>query len=511
MKFLICLFLLLASTIVYAETVPASDYWYITSKNRGGTDPTVGGPYTTLTCPGGAAASSTADLCFTCNISNSSGCTKPGTKWGSSYCPTNAIYAKYANGLVYCTVPANSVGLYTGTFNQATGVYVGGSWIVVPSAQANASCSAGKVYNSVTRVCDIPVPPPNTNLVGASFLGLAGLVGVGLGIVAFSPIGISLGLATTVTSGLLALGMMGSSDTTTAEKAANVYSPITVELDPTKSLVSPAINNGSAAKINKSSSKTLQPAGGDAKNVWSTAANGKKILTQTGSTGSRVVGEIEADGKTAVIYGSETKPVNTHVQVETDGSALVAHGGFISSRNGSSGAATKVAVIEIHNFNSEGAKVAKNQYSNNVNQDGSSVDHVTIGSGSGGDGSANSCGSINCEATQQIIKNTLVDIKTDLSKQADTTGLQAGMTDGNVNPSTLQSSMMQGAPDTVKNFGSFAVVEHTSECPVLTIPFNGQSYTMDSHCTLADNFRPQMIALMNVVWGFIAFMIVLGA
>ncbi len=58
---------------------------------------------------------------------------------------------------------------------------------------------------------------------------------------------------------------------------------------------------------------------------------------------------------------------------------------------------------------------------------------------------------------------------------------------------------------------NFQTPAHSSECPKPTFQIFQKSIVMDSHCTIAEQFRPQITSVMLTVWILVSLFIVLSA
>jgi hypothetical protein len=407
------LFLLLAPSFVYAATVPASSHWYIKSKNRGGTDPTVGGPYATITCPSGAAASSPQDTCFTCNISNISGCSYAATKYGFDYCPANAIdTTPGATVAATCTVPANYSGFYSGTFNQTTGLYQNGVWSVVPTSSLSTVCPSNNIYNNITRTCNIN---PQSNNILPLLGGIVGIALAGAGLAVSSPLLLAGGLAVAAHAAILGMAYQSTVDTSKPTAAANALAPkgFSFELDPSKSLIAPQKNDNTPAQVVLDTAKNLKPKGGNGTTLkWTQDTNNNHVLTENSGSGQRTVATIDASGKNATAYRGESEPISTFVTFADDASSVVIHSAPITTTNPNTLQPTKTYAANVYNYASDQVYISEATYMAPTNIDGSTVSPSTI--------QQKVCDPnlVNCESTQRQVLNA-IDAGNNNIKQSD--------------------------------------------------------------------------------------------
>jgi hypothetical protein len=347
--------------------------------------------------------------------------------------------ANSTNNAGTCSPNAGFNAVYSGTYTN--GAYSGGSWSI---KTVGSECPANSQYE-ITGTCSAPVAPVPTHQILGSVAALIGLAIAGAGFVTAAPIVLAGGLALAAHGALFASGHITNPDFTTATKAANTTKQLTIELDPTKSLLNPPINNSTEPSAVISPTKTIQPKGGNASNVWSTKSDGSKELTNYSPNGPRVVGSISADGTTATVYGSPTSPspVTTRTQVASDGSSHVVHSGSIPSKNPTTGAVTSTAVVVSNVYDSTGLPVSSTVNVSSTNADGSSTAPATV--------TQFSCepNQPNCEATQRLVFNSIDDIKNNLNGQGVDVNVPLNGIEGRLNNSL----------DTVKEANTIALLD----------------------------------------------------
>lgn len=427
-----------------------------------------------------------------------------GTCARSATCASGAYYPTLGAAIAY-TCPENSTA--SGSICIANAGYStinqDGTWSVVPTQNINSLCGALQDYKASTSTCGYM--ESFTSGLSVALTGLGVVIGA-IGLIVSAPLVAGVGGAIALLGGVSSISINGNDSDSTSPASGS--QPLNVRL----SSSAPASSGSTPSVVYDATENKFKPDGSGATGSWS--QNGATGEWETTPDSKGTVSKISSNGQTVstetpVSGGGKVVQTVTKKDDEFEVARTVPQ--TISYADGSTAQGTVTAA---QSFNSSGSPTTPKTA--HVMPSTSSTGSTPASSSSpstykppppstgGTNIVAGQCGSMNCESTQ-------ISIQQALTRPADMTDMQPSDTELTVNKSSVKGLMFSDSPEGIQDFFTFELPPHNSICPTLEIPFNGETKVMNTHCTMAETQRDNLTILFNLMWTFVAFMILIGA